>query len=151
MKKVLLILSGILLLSITVLSKSYSPGTYYGSSTSKHYKGFYYTNVALVHVNQNGSIDEVYIDSTFPVDIKDLSKGFTTKQVLGDTYGMRKASKIGKEWNEQADAIAQSVVNNQGISFKIKENKRTDGVAGASIKVTPYVEALNVALNKAQK
>jgi hypothetical protein len=29
---------------------------------------------------------------------------------LGDGYGMRSASKIGKEWNEQANAFAAYVI-----------------------------------------
>ena len=33
-----------------------------------------------------------------------------SKQELGDDYGMRGASAIGKEWNEQADALAAQVI-----------------------------------------
>ena len=33
-----------------------------------------------------------------------------TKNQLGDAYGMKKASKIGKEWNEQAASFADYVI-----------------------------------------
>lgn len=40
----------------------------------------------------------------------DINAAFQTKNELGDAYGMKKASSIGKEWNEQADAFAKYVV-----------------------------------------
>lgn len=40
----------------------------------------------------------------------DINAEFQTKNELGDAYGMKKASSIGKEWNEQAAAFAQYVV-----------------------------------------
>jgi hypothetical protein len=40
----------------------------------------------------------------------DINAEFQTKNELGDAYGMKKASSIGKEWNEQANAFAQYVV-----------------------------------------
>ena len=67
-----------------------------------------------VLVDADGKIVNVYIDNVqvkmpftaegklgedFPADAK-------TKLELGDDYGMRAASPIGKEWNEQANALA---------------------------------------------
>ena len=40
----------------------------------------------------------------------DLKEALKTKNELGAEYGMLKASKIGKEWNEQAEAFAKYVV-----------------------------------------
>lgn len=40
----------------------------------------------------------------------DINAAVPTKNELGDAYGMKKASKIGKEWNEQANAFAKYVV-----------------------------------------
>lgn len=39
----------------------------------------------------------------------DLKAAVPTKNELGDKYGMRSASKVGKEWNEQAAAFAKYV------------------------------------------
>ncbi|MBH1940841.1 hypothetical protein I5677_08065 [Mobilitalea sibirica] len=39
----------------------------------------------------------------------DMATVFVSKEELGDAYGMKKASGIGKEWNEQAAALAEYV------------------------------------------
>src|SRR5690554_3237756 len=39
----------------------------------------------------------------------DLATTFDSKMELGDDYGMRAASPIGKEWNEQAEALEKYV------------------------------------------
>ncbi len=150
MKKLLGILGLFVVLGVVCMADAYKPGIYHGSSTSKH-GGFKYTNFAVIHVDDSGVIDNVYIDATYPIDSKDLSKGYTTLQLLGDDYGMRKASKIGKEWNEQANAIAASVVKNQGIGYSVKKNKRTDDIAGATMRVDAYTKAIKEALEKAKK
>ncbi len=41
-----------------------------------------------------------------------------TKNELGDDYGMKKASKIGKEWYEQAKAFADFVVGKTAEEVK---------------------------------
>ena len=40
----------------------------------------------------------------------DLAAALQSKNELGDAYGMKSASSIGKEWNEQADAFSKYVV-----------------------------------------
>lgn len=40
----------------------------------------------------------------------DLTAALQSKNELGDAYGMKSASSIGKEWNEQADAFSKYVV-----------------------------------------
>lgn len=70
--------------------------------------------LVAVTVDDDGVIDSCIIDSiqakigfnaqgalTTPLDT-----AFATKLELGDDYGMRAASPIGKEWNEQANALA---------------------------------------------
>ena len=70
--------------------------------------------LVAVTVDDDGVIDSCIIDSiqakigfnaqgalTTPLDTT-----FATKLELGDDYGMRAASPIGKEWNEQANALA---------------------------------------------
>lgn len=70
--------------------------------------------MAAVTVDAEGKIVACTIDSlqvklNFNEEgklITDLSTEFLTKQELGENYGMKAASSIGKEWNEQADAFA---------------------------------------------
>ncbi len=71
-------------------------------------------NYTAVTVDDNGIIDAVVIDSlqaTVGVDAAgqlttDPATLFQSKNELGDGYGMRAASSIQKEWNEQAAAFA---------------------------------------------
>lgn len=77
-----------------------------------------YTYVSGVVVGEDGkildcAIDAIITDINFSKEGKittDLAATFQTKNELGDAYGMKKASSIGKEWNEQAEAFAQYVV-----------------------------------------
>lgn len=70
--------------------------------------------VAAVTVDGEGkitscAIDAVQVKINFSKDGKittDLATEFASKQELGESYGMKNASGIGKEWNEQADAFA---------------------------------------------
>lgn len=39
-----------------------------------------------------------------------MAAALQSKNELGDAYGMKSASSIGKEWNEQADAFSKYVV-----------------------------------------
>ena len=73
-----------------------------------------YVTVTGVTVDAEGKVTSAVIDSVqanvnFDAAGKittDLEAEIKTKNELGDDYGMRKASSIGKEWNEQADAFA---------------------------------------------
>lgn len=58
----------------------------------------------------------------------DLKAVLPSKNVIGADYGMAKASKIGKEWNEQAAAFAQSLVG-----------KDAAGVAAIALDETGHV------------
>jgi len=54
--------------------------------------------------------------------VTDVATELQTKQELGANYGMKKESAIGKEWNEQADAVAAYVIG-----------KTSDEVSGIAI------------------
>ena len=82
-------------------------------------EGMAQTNIALVAVTVDdaGVIDNCVIDA---IQVKigfnaagelttDIAATFASKNELGDDYGMRKASSIGAEWNEQAAAFAAYV------------------------------------------
>lgn len=150
MKKAFRLLAVFSVVTSLTIAGEYTPGVYRSSAVAKHNRGFEYTNFITMVVNGEGDIDQVYIDATFPVDARDLKKGFSTKQTMGDSYGMRMASEIGKEWNEQADAIAAHVVENQGIAFRMNDDKTTDDVAGATVKVHYYVPIIEDLIAKAK-
>lgn len=59
------------------------------------------------------SIDAIQSKINFSKEGKittDLATAFQTKNELGEGYGMKGASSIGKEWNEQAEGFAQYVI-----------------------------------------
>ena len=69
----------------------------------------------------------------------DLTAALQTKNELGDAYGMKSASGIGKEWNEQADAFSKYVVGKTaeevGAIAVNEEGKATDADVTASVTV----------------
>ena len=68
----------------------------------------------------------------------DLSVPFKTKNELGDDYGMRKASAIGKEWNEQAAAFCAYVTGktlDEVKSIAVTDGKASDADLAASVTV----------------
>ena len=129
-------------------------------------EGLAQTNVALVAVNvgDDGVIDSCVIDMIqakikFGADgviTTDLATEFPSKNELGDGYGMRKASGIGKEWNEQAAALAAYVVGKtvdevKGIAMDEK-GKAADADLAASVTVSigDYLAGIADAVNKAE-
>lgn len=99
--------------------------------------------------------DKVTFDKTGKItsDVKAEQK---SKNELGDAYGMKKASKIGKEWNEQAAAFAKYVTGKtadqvKGIAVS-KEGKATDAelTASVTVHVTDFVTILDKAAANAQ-
>ena len=117
-----------------------------------------------VLVGEDGKILDCVIDAAqtkvnFSKDGKittDLTAEVKTKQELGSEYGMKKASNIKKEWNEQADAFAAYVVGKtmdevKGIAIT------EEGVAGdadlassVTIHIGDYVAAVAKAVANAQ-
>ena len=88
-----------------------------------------YATYAAVTVNADGAVTACLIDST-QGNVKftatgtitsDVGARTATKQELGDAYGMKAASPIGKEWNEQANAFAAYVLG--------KTAAQADGIA----------------------
>ncbi len=82
---------------------------------------------------------------------------YKSKQDLGSEYGMGKASSIGKEWNEQANALADYVkgktvaevkgiaVNQEGIPTE------KDLTSSVTIHIGDYVAAIEKAVNNAKE
>ena len=68
----------------------------------------------------------------------DLTAPVLTKNQLGDDYDMRKASSIGKEWNEQAAAFAaycsgMTADEISGIAIKDGKAEDADLLAGCTL------------------
>lgn len=117
---------------------------------------------AVVVVDADGKIVNCMIDTAqtkmaFTAEGKVvMADGFKTKKELGDDYGMRPASGIGKEWFEQAAAIEEYVIGKtadevEGIA--VDETTKTtepDLLAGATIKIGSYVQAITEAARESQ-
>lgn len=120
--------------------------------------------VVAVTVGKDGKIVKCVIDAVqtkinFSKEGKlltDLKTEVKTKQELGTEYGMKKASKLGKEWNEEATAFADYVVGKtidqvKGIAVNA-EGVPTDAelTSSVTIHITDFVQALEKAVNTAQ-
>ena len=85
----------------------------------------------------------------------DLAKEFDSKQVLGDAYDMKKASSIGKEWFEQADALAEYVTGKtleevQGIAVDGGYLTDSDITSSVTMGVGEMIAAIEKAVNSAE-
>lgn len=120
--------------------------------------------VVAVLVGEDGKIVDVDIDASQTkvnfdaegVITTDKAKVFPTKQELGAEYGMGKVSSIGKEWNDQANALAAYVVGKTVEEVKAiavtEESVPTEAdlTATVTIKIKDYVAAIEKAVATAQ-
>ncbi len=105
-----------------------------------------YSTYTTITTNAAGVISSCIIDASqtnvnFDVTGKittDLTVAPQTKNELGDAYGMKKASTIGKEWNEQAAAFAAYVTGKTGADvagIAVSEGYAGDADLKASVTV----------------
>lgn len=87
----------------------------------------------------------------------DMKEAFQTKNELGDAYGMKKASGIGKEWNEQAASFAEYAVGKtvdeiSGLAVGGAEDTSTnaDLTASVTIGIGDFQDAIVKAAANAQ-
>ena len=119
--------------------------------------------LVAVTVDDGGVIDSCVIDmiqakinfNTSGALTTDPATMFPSKNELGDGYGMRKASSIGKEWNEQAAALADYAVGKtidelKGIAVD-GDGKPTDADLSASVTlyIGGFVDGIEAAVNNA--
>ena len=124
-----------------------------------------YSNISVVTLSQDGKITSSIIDAVqgnvnFDTSGKittDLTGAVQTKLELGDDYGMKKASKIGKEWFEQADSFAEYItgktldevkgiaVNEEGLAAD------ADLAASVSVHIGPFISNVEKAIANAAK
>lgn len=85
----------------------------------------------------------------------DLTAEIKTKNELGDAYGMKKASSIQKEWNEQAAAFAKycvgkTVAEISGIALSEGKPSGTDLVSSVTVHVTSFQTIIDKASKTAK-
>lgn len=86
-----------------------------------------------------------------------LETVFESKNALGKDYGMHQISSIGKEWNEQAAAMAEYAVGKTVSELKtmaVNESgapDEADLTASVTIRVADFITGIEDAVNKAQK
>lgn len=125
----------------------YKEGTYNGTAIDT-YGGQENEATARVVIDADGKIESVYLDTTYTTD----DNVVTTKKTLGDDYNMKtyNPSAVG-EWYEQAEALEQAIVENQGVDFlDLNDEGKTDAVSGCTIAINALVEAVNDALEQAK-
>jgi len=122
-----------------------------------------YVNIAVATVDGSGTVTSCIIDAvqanvnfTKAGKIEtDLTVASISKLELGDGYGMKKASAIGKEWYEQANAFAAYVTSKnlaaiKGIALD-ETGLATDAeiTASTTVHVGPFIANIEKALNAA--
>jgi len=122
-----------------------------------------YSKMVGVLVDEDGVIQACVIDavqtkvefSSAGKIVTPLTTTFDSKNILGDAYGMKAASSIGKEWNEQAKFLADYVVGKtvediKGIALNA-EGAPTDEelTAGVTFHIAPYLDVLYKAVANA--
>ena len=141
--------------AVTTIAKSTN------ATAEKDARAQAYTELACVLIDANGKIVNVWIDSIQTnIDIDKtgaiktaLDTKVQTKRELGDKYGMKAQSKLGKEWWEQADAMEKFLIGKTKAdiqALKLTEGKSEDMKASVSITVTNYLAAVVKAIDNAQ-
>lgn len=122
------------------------------------------STVAAVMVDKNGKIVKCEIDvaqtrvnfSTDGKIVTPLDIEVKSKQELGEAYGMKKASGIKKEWNEQADAFAAYVAGKtleqvKGIAINAEGVPTgSDLTSSVTVHITDLTAAIEKAVNNAK-
>ena len=135
-----------------------------GESATAEANGVITTDISLVAVtvNDSGVIESCAIDAVqgkVSFDQAGQLAGepgeILSKNELGDNYGMRVASPIGKEWNEQAAYIAAYAEGKTVEELKTKAIdesgvvKDADLASGATIYMGSFIWAIEAAVNNA--
>ncbi|WP_054743825.1 hypothetical protein [Cellulosilyticum ruminicola] len=120
------------------------------------------TEVATTEANDNVKVGEVKDDegNTFtaavtfeneaPVSVKfDCIQENGESKYEAAAAGTYKMTDTGLTWNEQADALAAFLAENNfdAAALEVTEDGHTDAVTGVSIKVPSMIEAFEAALN----
>jgi hypothetical protein len=120
------------------------------------------TAVAVL-VDDKGVIKNIVIDvvqtkfnfSTTGEITTDLAKTFDSKKELGDAYNMRGTSPIGKEWDEQAEALEKYVTGKtieqvKGIALDGGYPTDEDLTSSVTMNISSIIAAIEKAVNNAE-
>ncbi len=100
--------------------------------------------MAAVTVDKQGAVtgcitDTLQAKMTVKEGLFSMASGdITTKRQMGDSYGMKAASSLKKEWYQQADALDNYVVGKTTEALrgvKTDEEGRVDGISGCTMAV----------------
>lgn len=131
------------------------------STDTESGKAVFSCTVSAAAVDGNNKIYRTYIDETeceisfAPDGSINAGDGNTpvSKQELGKDYGMKAASKIGKEWNEQADAFAEYCMGKTGteVTGAVDEDgKVPDLSASCTVYSASFAESVANAVENAK-
>ena len=156
-----------LLCGISAVAEEATPvktGLSFQTSVASSKDGQAQANIALtaVTVDDNGVITACvidYIQAKVKFDetgklVTDKATEFQSKNELGDAYGMRKASSITAEWNEQAAAFAaycvgKTVEELAGMPVT-EEGKSIDLATSCTLAVNDFLPGVVEAVNNAE-
>jgi len=177
MKKIISLMAVFFLILVTGCEKvnkgDYQTGTYFSFDEETKYS-------VIMYVDKEGSIKSLFFDAIHLIDcddpeVIDDSCKITTKQTLGNDYGMKAVSPIDKEWHEQVKSFADKVIKEQDLKWlEFKYRRRnadgkyeftkeqpegqteqdkafTDSVAGVTIYADNLYKLVNDVLNQAKK
>lgn len=126
------------------------------------------TMMVAVLVDASGKVVSIKIDTVqSPIVFDEAGKlttdkatVFKTKRELGNDYGMKKASGIGKEWFEQVDSIEKWMTGktaDQIKAMKVKKTEKEGNVAdeadlatSATIGIDEFIEVAVKAIQSAK-
>lgn len=143
---------------ITAVDKSTNAGTGLGRAQID-------ATVVAVTVDSKGKIAKCVIDAVqsridFDASGKittPLATEFPSKNELAEGYGMKRASTIGKEWHEQAAALAKYVEGktiNEVKTIAVDASKRPTGSdlkAAVTLSIGDYITAIEKAVAQARE
>lgn len=123
------------------------------------------TTIASVVLDETGKIAFVDIDvlqeagkfDTKGVVNADASVAVASKKGLKDDYGMVKASKIGKEWYQQAEALESWMTGKtleEVMALPVSDEGKTtdtDLMTSVTVGVTDYLKAVELAATNAKE
>ena len=136
-----------------------------GEDATEEAEGYSTSNISIVAVtvDENGVIQDCAIDGikasmsfTKEGKLAEVKESYPSKNELGEEYGMKTASSVGKEWNEQAEALAQYAVGKtveelkEGAVDESGKAKDADLASSATMYIGGFVDQIEAAVNQAE-
>lgn len=110
------------------------------------------------YTNENEEITTAKVklknDNLVEVSLDETAKGKDkTKKELGEEYGMKQASTIHKEWNEQIAYLEKYIAKNGIDNIKVGSDGKAENAdvrTGCTIRVDNYIKAIKLAQQNAK-